>query len=186
METFSALLAICAGNSPVPGEFPAQRPVTPSFDVFFYLCLNKRLSKKSWAWWFEMLSRPLWRHCNVNAPPHIHACNQVWKHNPLYADFGRKNTFLYRNHWFWVLINSPFFFLARCVFSLYNIKYLLLLKAKIFVSNPRHLFSMYIILLLRLIRATFFTLTKNPGENWQMHANFFYPFSKFRVLMLNK
>ena len=31
METFSALLAICAGNSPVPGEFPAQRPVTRSF-----------------------------------------------------------------------------------------------------------------------------------------------------------
>ena len=27
METFSALLAICAGNSPVTGEFPAQRPV---------------------------------------------------------------------------------------------------------------------------------------------------------------
>ena len=35
METFSALLAICAGNSPVSGEFPAQRPVTQSFDVFF-------------------------------------------------------------------------------------------------------------------------------------------------------
>ena len=35
METFSALLAICAGNSPVTGEFPAQRPVTPSFDIFF-------------------------------------------------------------------------------------------------------------------------------------------------------
>ena len=33
METFSALLAICAGNSPVPGEFPSQRPVTRSFDV---------------------------------------------------------------------------------------------------------------------------------------------------------
>ena len=28
METFSAFLAICAGNSPVTGEFPAQRPVT--------------------------------------------------------------------------------------------------------------------------------------------------------------
>ena len=41
METFSALLAICAGNSPVPGEFPSQRPVTRSFDVFFDLCLNK-------------------------------------------------------------------------------------------------------------------------------------------------
>ena len=37
METFSALLAICVGNSPVPGEFPAQRPVTRSFDVFFDL-----------------------------------------------------------------------------------------------------------------------------------------------------
>ena len=35
METFSALLAICAGNSPVSGEFPAQRPVTRSFDVFY-------------------------------------------------------------------------------------------------------------------------------------------------------
>ena len=35
METFSALLAICAGNSPVSGEFPAQRPVTQNFDGFF-------------------------------------------------------------------------------------------------------------------------------------------------------
>ena len=35
METFFALLVICAGNSPVPGEFPAQRPVTRSFDVFY-------------------------------------------------------------------------------------------------------------------------------------------------------
>ena len=65
METFSALLAICAGNSPVPGEFLAQRPVTRSFDVFFDLRLNKRLSKQSWGWWFETLSRPLWRHRNV-------------------------------------------------------------------------------------------------------------------------
>ena len=46
METFSALLAICAGNSPVPGEFPAQKPVTRSFDVFFDLRLNKRLSNR--------------------------------------------------------------------------------------------------------------------------------------------
>ena len=64
METFSALLAICAGNSPVPGEFPAQRPVTRSFDVYFDLCLNKRLKKQWWGWWFETLSRPLWRHRN--------------------------------------------------------------------------------------------------------------------------
>ena len=40
METFSALLALCAGNSPVTGEFPAQRSVTRSFDVFFDLSLN--------------------------------------------------------------------------------------------------------------------------------------------------
>ena len=45
METFSALLAICAGNSQASGEFPAQRPVTRSFDVFFDLCVNKRLRK---------------------------------------------------------------------------------------------------------------------------------------------
>ena len=64
METFSALLAICAGNSPVTGEFPTQRPVTRSFDVFFDLHLNKRLSKQSWGWWFETSSRPLWSHCN--------------------------------------------------------------------------------------------------------------------------
>ena len=65
MGTISAWLAICAGNSPVPGEFPAQRPVTRSFNVFFDLRLNKRLIKPSWGWWFETLSHPLWRHCNV-------------------------------------------------------------------------------------------------------------------------
>ena len=52
------------GNSPVPGEFLTQRPVTRSFDVFFDLRLNKRLSKQSWGWWFETLSRSLWRHRN--------------------------------------------------------------------------------------------------------------------------
>ena len=65
METFSALLAFFAGNSPVPGEFPTQRPVTRSFTVFFDRRLNKRLSKQSWGWWFETLSRSLWRHCNA-------------------------------------------------------------------------------------------------------------------------
>ena len=48
-----------------PGEFLAQRPVTRSFDVFFDLRLNKRLSKQSWGWWFETLSCSLWRHRNV-------------------------------------------------------------------------------------------------------------------------
>ena len=59
METFSALLAICAGNSPASGEFPAQRPVTRNFDVFFDL----RLNKHSWGWWFETLLCLLWRQC---------------------------------------------------------------------------------------------------------------------------
>ena len=61
---FSALLAICAGNSPVTCEFRAQRPVTRSFDVFFDLRLNKRLSKQWWGWWFETPSHPLWSYCN--------------------------------------------------------------------------------------------------------------------------
>ena len=64
VETFSALLAICVENSPVTGEFPAQRPVTQTFDVFFDLHLNKRLSKQSSGWWFEMPLRPLWSHGN--------------------------------------------------------------------------------------------------------------------------
>ena len=82
METFSALLAICAVNSPVPGEFPAQRPVTWSFDVFFDLRLNKRLSKQSWGWWFEMLSCPLWRHCNVKSSL---ASSNICHHGPVYG-----------------------------------------------------------------------------------------------------
>ena len=47
METFSALLAFCAGNSTVTGEFPSQRPVTRSFYAFFDLRLNKRLSREA-------------------------------------------------------------------------------------------------------------------------------------------
>ena len=91
METFSALLAICVGNSLVPGEFPTQRPVTRSFDVFFDQRLNKRLSKQSWGWWFEMLSCPLWRHSNEfdsflvhhysKLIPWTHFINGKWAHN---------------------------------------------------------------------------------------------------------
>ena len=65
METFSALLALCVGNSPVTGEFPSQRPVTWGVDVVCDLRLNTRLSKQSWGWWFETSSRSLWRHGKV-------------------------------------------------------------------------------------------------------------------------
>ena len=60
-ETFSALLALCAGNSSVTGEFLSQRPMKRSFDVFFDLRLSKRLSKQSRLRWFEPPSRSLWR-----------------------------------------------------------------------------------------------------------------------------
>ena len=81
METFSALLAICAGNSPVPGEFPTQRPVTRSFDVYFDLRPDKRLSRQSWGWWFETLSHSLWRHRNDlrNYPVGFHDSKATWK-----------------------------------------------------------------------------------------------------------
>ena len=48
METLSALLAHCAGNSPVTGEFPSQRPVTRSCDVFFDRGSIKRLKSNNW------------------------------------------------------------------------------------------------------------------------------------------
>ena len=66
-------------RSSVASEFRSQRPVTRSFDVFFDLHLNKRLSKQSIPRWFEMPSRSLWRHCNeglhVVAPsPYEYQC----------------------------------------------------------------------------------------------------------------
>ena len=64
MDTFSALLFFCAGNSPVTGKLPSKRPVTRSFDDFFELRLKKRLSKQWRRRWFDTPSRSLWRHCN--------------------------------------------------------------------------------------------------------------------------
>ena len=58
METFSALLVL------VTGEFPSLKPVTRSFDVFFDLRLDKRLSKQSRRRWFKTSSSSLWRNCN--------------------------------------------------------------------------------------------------------------------------
>ena len=78
METFSALLALCAGNSPVSGEFPSKRSETQRFDVFFDRRLNKRSSKQSWGWWFETPSRPLWRHCNETPHNRLACESDVW------------------------------------------------------------------------------------------------------------
>ena len=61
---FRVTCSLWVGNSPVTGEFPSQRPVTRSFDVFFDLRLNKRFSKQSRDWWFERQSGSLWRQRN--------------------------------------------------------------------------------------------------------------------------
>ena len=51
-------------NSPHKGQWRGALMVF----FFFDLLLNKRLSKQSWGWWFEMPSCPLWCHCNVTWP----------------------------------------------------------------------------------------------------------------------
>ena len=67
-------------HPPVPDEFPSQRPVTRSFDVFFDLRVNKPLIKQSKGWWFETTSCLLWRHCNVVAKSHhIAPCAVMYK-----------------------------------------------------------------------------------------------------------
>ena len=75
METISALLAICAGNSPVTGEFHAQRSVTRSFDAFFDLRLNEGCVNKVEA-------GDLRRH-------RAHDDVIKWKHFPRYWPFVR-------------------------------------------------------------------------------------------------
>ena len=87
METFSALLDLCAGNSPVTGELPSQKPVTRSFDVFFDLRLNKWLTKQSWGCWYGTPSRPLWCHCND--PLDIEA--EMWQYHLMRTLIHHKN-----------------------------------------------------------------------------------------------
>ena len=99
MEIFSALLAICAGNSRVPGEFPTQRPVTRSFDVYFDLRPNKWLSKQSWGWWFETLSSSLWRHRNATWPVMLHRDNNTLNGAARYTSH---KLLLGLNHWLWI------------------------------------------------------------------------------------
>ena len=114
MEIFSALLAICGENSPVTGEFPAQRPVTRSFNIFFDLRQNKRLSKQSWGWWFEMPSRPLWRHCNDKRRrsswsfdvylPSFYPLEQVKEAS---AEYGSSQHFIYKKSCFKWDVHTP-------------------------------------------------------------------------------
>ena len=112
METFSALLAICAGNSPVPGEFPTQRPVTRSIDVNLDLRLNKPYSKQSWGWWSKTLSRLSWRHCNENdlCPFQNYQLLSLVYHTGSYIISSTKDSFVY----IWHLKKVIFELVAQC------------------------------------------------------------------------
>ena len=77
METFSELLALCVWNSPATGEFPSQRSVTRSFDVFCDLHLHKQLSKQSRRRWIETPSRWLWHYCNETCAQFFSCCKSV-------------------------------------------------------------------------------------------------------------
>ena len=100
MEAFSALLALCAGEFTVPGEFPAQRPVTWSFDVFFDLRVNKRLSKQPRGWWLETPSWSLWRHRNDIRRHDAHATSLELR--KLSATSCKRN---FRMHFFYIVSN---------------------------------------------------------------------------------
>ena len=107
-----------------PGEFPIQRPVTRSFDVFFDLRLNKRLSKQPWGWWFERLSWSLWRHRNDSndegqhgrKSAHLHVSHNNIRHvlslfsvasSPLLWRHNEHNGVSNHQHYVY-LLNCPF------------------------------------------------------------------------------
>ena len=102
METFCPLLALCAGNSPVNGEFPSQRPGTRSFDIFFDL----RLSKHSWGWWFETPSRSLWRRCNDRE----HMAFTEWKNHQNWVNKVAARKF---ENFMWNYIHSIMWYLTE-------------------------------------------------------------------------
>ena len=110
MEIFYALLTLSAGNLPVTGEFPSQRPVTRSFDISSDLRLNKWLSKQSWGWWSETPSRSLWRHYHDSQLPWATQWRvllvQQRRHSLLKTDFVRQNV----ND---ALVTKPVEFLVR-------------------------------------------------------------------------
>ena len=89
METFSTLLAFCAGISPVNSPHKGQWRGALMFSL-------KRLSKQWWGWWFEMPSHSLWCHCNDTLKFQCNALDWVLsRHNPYLLNewncFGNRN-----------------------------------------------------------------------------------------------
>ena len=110
IETCSALLALCEGNSPVTGEFPSQSPVTQNLDVSFDLRLHKRLSKLSRRRWFDTPSRSLWRRYIVKTHPGLTTSLLMWLPVCETASvvfwiniLGKHNQIIWINDW-WPLI----------------------------------------------------------------------------------
>ena len=116
MEIFSALLATCAGNSPVTGEFPSQRPVSRSFDVFFDLWVNKWLSKRWWGWWFETPSRPLCRHCNEVTATHLKIVH------PKIMATRRRAQLVRIYQWFDLIVSWLFSTTCLCFLTIYQVE----------------------------------------------------------------
>ena len=78
--------------------------MTRSFDVFFDLRLNKRLSKLSWGWWFDTLSCSLWHHCNAckfsaKTGRKWHSFNNFWEKNRKIVT--QRGVVDLGNHWWW-------------------------------------------------------------------------------------
>ena len=121
METFSALLTFCWGES---GGFPSQMSVTRSFDVFFDLRLSNRLSKQLRPRRFETPSRSLWRHCNAQYRNYEgHAYNHsITKQNKTKCEPWKNNSSdvlsaapptstplpCHSSYWFWSILISVY------------------------------------------------------------------------------
>ena len=89
MEIFSASLVLCEGSSPVTGEFPPQRPVTRSFDVFFDLRLHNGWASHRDAGY---LRRHRIHHCNDlsrSQPPMTQTCFTDIPFHQMYKKMGR-------------------------------------------------------------------------------------------------
>ena len=97
METFSALLILCAGNSQVAGEFTSQRPVKRSFDVFLWSAHRP----------FETPSRSLWRHCNVGTEIGSEKRHTLFLHHSYQASQAGHWYYYFITHWKLLIFAKP-------------------------------------------------------------------------------
>ena len=184
MEAFSALLAFCAGNSPVTGEFPAKRPVTRSFDIYFHLHLNQQLSKQWRRRWFGTPSRSLWRHYNdLFKPPSPRGLVPFIN---IYVKFAKRNmrnlaiTMQYHRRGLVSYVKCPdrkfYWVVSRAS------------NKKLFVTLGLNRFRLYKQKLRILFKTndTFHPLWLNSLEEIQKYISIFYHFSTLYLRRLSK